>query len=546
MSIEKIVIKNFKRYKEPFTVHFNDGMNILVGDNEAGKSTILEAIHLALTGIYAGRSINTQLSTYLFNVDAVNDYLTTVNSDNHAVPPEIMIEVYLKKGSVPEYEGNGNSEKRNQLEGICFKIAFDDRYQADYARLCDTEKIESLPIEYYEAMWNAFSREPLMTKTIAVKSVLIDSSNYRYQNGSDVYISRAIKEFLEPEDITSISQAHRKFVDGFAKDESVTAINDKISVSSTILNGKISLSADQGVQNSWETSLVTKINEIPFAHAGKGAQCIIKTQLALSHKKAENAGVVLLEEPESHLSFSRLNELLDAINCSSGGKQFIVSTHSSFVANKLSLENIILLANNKAIALNNLNSDTYRFFQKIAGYDTLRFILCKKAILVEGDSDELVVQRCYMDSHAGKLPIYDGIDVMTVGGITFKRYLEIAKLLDKTVVVVTDNDGDVDAINEKFKEYMGVNGIKICFDHVVDTGTLKMSGKDFNYNTLEPKLLKENDFALFNQLFGTKCSSEDDMHKYMQRNKTECAMAIFESEKSISYPLYIKEAVADE
>ena len=101
MSIEKIVIKNFKRYKEPFTVHFNDGMNILVGDNEAGKSTILEAIHLALTGIYAGRSIKTQLSTYLFNVDAVNDYLTTVNSDNHAVPPEIMIEVYLKKRKCP-------------------------------------------------------------------------------------------------------------------------------------------------------------------------------------------------------------------------------------------------------------------------------------------------------------------------------------------------------------------------------------------------------------------------------------------------------------
>ena len=93
---------------------------------------------------------------------------------------------------------------------------------------------------------------------------------------------------------------------------------------------------------------------------------------------------------------------------------------------------------------------------------------------------------------------------------------------------------------------MGVNGIKICFDNVVDTGMLKMSGKDFNYNTLEPKLLKENDLVLFNQLFGTTYAFEDDMQKYMKRNKTECAMAIFESEKSISYPLYIQEAVADE
>ena len=36
---------------------------------------------------------------------------------------------------------------------------------------------------------------------------------------------------------------------------------------------------------------------------------------------------------------------------------------------------------------------TFEFFKKVAGYDTLRLILCKKSILVEGDSDELVVQR---------------------------------------------------------------------------------------------------------------------------------------------------------
>jgi putative ATP-dependent endonuclease of OLD family len=28
---------------------------------------------------------------------------------------------------------------------------------------------------------------------------------------------------------------------------------------------------------------------MPFAHAGKGAQCVIKTPLALSHKQAEKA-----------------------------------------------------------------------------------------------------------------------------------------------------------------------------------------------------------------------------------------------------------------
>ena len=55
MAIEKVIIQNFKRFKNPFEIKFNENINLLVGDNESGKSTILEAIHVALTGIYAGR-----------------------------------------------------------------------------------------------------------------------------------------------------------------------------------------------------------------------------------------------------------------------------------------------------------------------------------------------------------------------------------------------------------------------------------------------------------------------------------------------------------
>ena len=95
-----------------------------------------------------------------------------------------------------------------------------------------------------------------------------------------------------------------------------------------------------------------------------------------------------------------------------------------------------------------MKEDTFEFFKKVAGYDTLRLILCKKAILVEGDSDELVVQRAYMDTHDGRLPIQDGIDVMTVGGVTFKRYLEIAQILQKETAVVTDNDAKSERITE--------------------------------------------------------------------------------------------------
>lgn len=43
MIIEEITVKNWRSYREPHTFQFDDGFNLLVGRNEAGKSTIFEA-----------------------------------------------------------------------------------------------------------------------------------------------------------------------------------------------------------------------------------------------------------------------------------------------------------------------------------------------------------------------------------------------------------------------------------------------------------------------------------------------------------------------
>lgn len=196
--------------------------------------------------------------------------------------------------------------------------------------------------------------------------------------------------------------------------------------------------------------MVTLLDEIPFHYVGKGEQCIVKTELALAKKTSKNASIILIEEPENHLSHTRLNKLIKSISEKYAEKQILISTYNSFVANKLGLENVLLLDNSRLIRFSELTPETYRFFKKIAGYDTLRMILCKKAILCEGDSDELVIQKAYMQINDGKLPIEDGIEVISVG-TSFLRFLEIADCLKKRVAVVTDNDGDLDAIKKSIK-----------------------------------------------------------------------------------------------
>lgn len=547
MAIKKVKIRNFKCFKGIFELELNTGLNILVGNNETGKSTILEAIHIALTGFYGGRNIRNELSQYLFNRDVVELYINSVNNGAALPPPSISIEVFFDGSINPEYEGNDNSE-RVSCEGLRFQIAFDEKYTDEYNVLVSKKNMMSLPIEYYEVTWTTFARQAVTIRGIPVKSAMIDSSNYRYQNGSDVYISRIVKDLLSPEEVTAVSQAHRRMKDTFIGDDSIKAINERISKESSIVDGTVSLTVDLGTKNAWENSLVTQLNEVPFGYIGKGAQCVMKTELALTHRSAQNAQIVLLEEPENHLSFSKLNQLIKAIAEKYGDKQIIISTHSSFVANKLGLENLLLLENQKIARITELLSA--EFFKKVSGYDTLRLILCKKAILVEGDSDELVVQKAYQSQNNGRLPIEDQIDVISVG-TSFLRFLELADALKLSVAVVTDNDGDVAGLEKKYADYIKENKkdkITICYDQVEDTGTLKIGEKPYNYNTLEPKILKANgnNITLFNSILGTDYSTIEDLQKYMKHHKTETALAIFNTDEKVVFPAYIMEAIRNE
>lgn len=531
----KVNIENFKCYEDKFSLNLNPSINILVGNNETGKSTLLEAIHLALTGLFNGKYLKNELSQYLFNKRAEKLYLESLTKEKKLPPPHIIIELFFAEEDQQKFvilRGNNNTEKSDSC-GISFRIEFDEQYRSEYEELMAAGGIKTIPIEYYKIIWRSFARDAVTTKSIPLKSALIDSASARVQNGSDVYISRIVHDLLEDKEKVEISQAHRKMKESFMEESSVKAINKKISDSANITDKEVTISVDLSTQNAWETSLMTYLNEIPFHYIGKGEQSIVKTNLALSHKKSQEANVILIEEPENHLSYSKLNQLIRQITSSLQDKQIIISTHSSFVANKLGLDHLILLNDLNSTRLNDLSPETKIFFSKLAGYDTLRMILCKKAILVEGDSDELIVQKAYRVNR-GRIPIEEGVDVISVG-TSFLRFLEIAEKINKTVVVVTDNDGNVDAVRIKYANYLGKNekeNIKIHFDDNISNGV-----------TLEPQMLKVNSLAKMNMVFGKSYENDKDMLQFMKENKTICALKVFDTDKSVNFPQYILDAI---
>ena len=169
-----------------------------------------------------------------------------------------------------------------------------------------------------------------------------------------------------------------------------------------------------------------------------------------------------------------------------------------------------------------------------SGYNTLRLLLSNAVILVEGPADELIVQRAYMD-YKNKLPIEDGIDVMAIGGVAFKRYCELAKLIGKHITIVIDNDGAPALVVERYKDYKEI--VNLCYE------------QDRALHTLEPSILAANkeDFETFRAIVYQGNDIENktytDIEDFMIKNKTEWSMRVFVNNKKISYPQYILNAI---
>jgi putative ATP-dependent endonuclease of OLD family len=532
ICVEEVKILNYKCF-ENFKIVLNKNLNIIVGNNEEGKSTILEALHLALSGLVNGKSIYSEISENIFNRDVVKRYLESLKTENKEPLPYILIEVYLGGENIDIFEGDANYYKSKHF-GLALKISFDEQYQNEYHTLLQGEgEINTIPVEYYKVERYSFARDAITNKSIPLKSVIIDSSSNKFQNGSDMYISKIIKDNLDDNEIIALTQSYRKLKEKFGRDGAIDSINKKVSENAGISNKKVSISVDMSVKSSWETILMTLIDEIPFQQVGKGEQCMVKTNLALAHQKAQTSNLILIEEPENHLSHTNLNVLLDSIIEKCKEKQLIITTHSNFVANKLNLTNLILLSDKNTVGFNELAPDDAAYFQKLPGYDTLRLILSKSAILVEGPSDELIIQKAFKDKFES-IPIQKGIDVISVKGLSFKRFLELAKRLQKKVAVVTDNDGDFGTkIQNKYKEYLDCSYIKIC------------ASKNNDLKTLEPQFADANKDYIdtLRTVIGANEKQHPNIVEYMIDNKTEWALKVFNSNNKFNYPQYIQEAL---
>lgn len=533
--IRKVIIQNYKQFKN-LSIDFNPDINIIVADNENGKSTLFEAIHLALTGKINNKPLQQELTPYLFNIDCIKDYIQQLNnksSSDTILPPPLFIELYFKdedNDELAQYKGTNNSLKENAI-GLKIGLIFDSDYIDEYRQyISNPHEVTTIPIEYYKTEWFSFAFSPIKYALLPIKSLLIDNITTKFSNGVDKFITTTIEDILDKKDNIALSLKYRQLKQSFSNDENITKINQQLSnLDKNITDKNMNISVDISSKSSWDMALSLYLDEVPFNFMGKGEQNSIKAKLSLK-TKTDKYKVILIEEPETNQSYSNMSKLINFITQNCSDKQIFISTHSSYVLNKSGIDKAIFLNQGNVLKLNELTKDTYEYFKILPGYDTLRLILSKKSFLVEGPSDELIIQAAYKQKY-GKLPIEDGIDVICVRGLSFLRFLEIANKINKDVTVFTDNDGDYENnIKKKYQQYENHQHIKIAYS------------TNNSWNTLEPQIAYTNNISTLCTILSLdekKYDSVDKIAKWMQKNKTDSALRIYTQSSLIDFPEYI-------
>lgn len=127
MILKEIYLQNWKLFREPVTIEFTDGINIIYGDNEAGKSTLINSLHTVFFNKYKSQSDNIKSLKPWKTELSPNATIEFTNNDlDYKITKK-----FLKnpKSSIKEYNGDSwilkaNGAKSDEMILDIFKGKF--------------------------------------------------------------------------------------------------------------------------------------------------------------------------------------------------------------------------------------------------------------------------------------------------------------------------------------------------------------------------------------------------------------------------------------
>lgn len=453
MYLSKLRIWNFRRFSmigESFDVAkpgqevcFKDGLNVLIGENDTGKTSIIDAIRYVL---------RTQSGEY-FSLDE-KDFYKPVGTDALRTT-ELKIEC--------EFNGLSLAEAGTFLEWCDYSKTSHEQFLIVrlYAKRVDGRIIQRFSVgenAAYQMDWEA--REKLRVVYLKPLRDALTDMTHGYKSRlaqilAALPIFRTNKQSGEKHPLEKDYERLKTEIDGyFSKAEKDGAgilkeLNEILTGhflrEGEMRKANIQLTGSELPEILRQLDLVLETNK-----SGLGSLNLlcIAAELLL-YKEQHNPGLklTLIEELEAHLHPQYQLSLINYIKEQTEIGQFILTTHSTVLGSTIPLEKLIVVKENDVFAMDSehtrLPFSSYKFLERFLEATRANLFFAKGVIIVEGDAENLLIPTI-ADIIGRPLHRY-GVSIVNVGSTAFKRYADIFRRSDGKnfgvpVSIITDLD----------------------------------------------------------------------------------------------------------
>ena len=514
MYLKRFVIKNFRSFNEQgVSLLFNKGINAIIGENNVGKSSVIDAIRIAFTTVMYRKDIYfTKADFHIKDNGDIVDY-AEFDVELEEVPKSL-IEIWnplseskeggefhirferyispngLEKIKVKQWgigtEGNPLTQDTFEAIDIAFLGALRD--SENEMKPSKNSKLAQLlrniaPDE--EARNDLVGVLEKANLTLLQKDQLIktrDTINSNLTNIEQELLRQQVDIGLVEPRFDSIASSMRAWIKPrwilLTKDDSEYVQAEKLIT--MMPNSKLIQQTEDGIyfdiaildENiEIHENLVDRMKQISnrsfeLYQNGLGYNNLLYMSAVLGDMSISKNGIyqnlLLIEEPEAHLH-PQLQELVHSFFVEANNKtsniQVIYTSHSATLVSKIGIDNINLLYENihkkycLPLSETKVDEDDKRYLEKYLDVTKSQMFFAKGIIFVEGISEALLIPQI---AKLLERPLEKySVEIVNIDSVAFSAFVKLFSSGNietnfKKIAVITDDDRCTQKVSDTY------------------------------------------------------------------------------------------------